>query len=351
MNAKETLWKMASRFPQRKIGDTLVSALGLGCMGMTHAYASGGFDEDESFRVLTRAADMGITFWDTSDAYGPFTNELLLGKWFRQTGRRDEIFLATKFGVRIVNGEVETLGDPAYVRKACAESLQRLQTDWIDLYYQHRVDPNTPIEKTVHAMAELKSQGKIRHLGLSECSARTMRRAQEVASIAAVQMEYSPFSLDIEQNNILQTARELGISIVAYSPLGGGFLAGRIKSRGDFDPNDVRLFLPRFSEENFEDNLHLADTLASIAQRKGCLPGQLSLAWVLAQGEDFIPIPGTKHLIYLEQNSDTINVVIDSDDEKEIRRAIDRVGGTKGARYPPSMLANCFGDSIELEEA
>lgn len=277
--------KMVSQFPQRKIGNDYVSALGLGCMGMTHGYTSGGHNEEESLHVLTRAADMGITFWDTSDAYGPFTNELLLGKWFQQTGRRDEIFLATKFGVSILNGDVKLMSDPTYVKRACDESLSRLQTDHIDLYYQHRVDPDTPIEKTVQAMVELKDEGKIRYLGLSECSARTMQRAHKIHRIAAVQVEYSPFALEIESIGVLQMARELGISIVAYSPLGGGFLTGAIKSRNDLDKSDVRRILPRFSEEHFDDNLKLVDALTAFAKEKGCTPGQLSLAWVLAQGE------------------------------------------------------------------
>jgi aryl-alcohol dehydrogenase-like predicted oxidoreductase len=278
---------MTSKFPQRKIRDASVSAFGLGCMGMTHGYTSGGYNEQESLRVLTRAADLGITFWDTSDVYGPFTNEQLIGKWFRQTGRRDEIFLATKFALQVVDGELKISGDPVYVKKACAESLERLQTDRIDLYYQHRVDTNTPIEKTVQAMVELKNEGKIRYLGLSECSARTMRRAHKIHPIAAVQVEYSPFALEIESSNtdVLQTARDLGIKIVAYSPLGSGFLTGAIKSRSDINQDDARSWLPRFSEEHFEDNLKLVGTLAKIAEEKACTPGQLSLAWVLAQGE------------------------------------------------------------------
>jgi aryl-alcohol dehydrogenase-like predicted oxidoreductase len=285
---------MSSKFPQRKIGDETVSALGLGIMGMTHGYTSaGGYNEDESLKVLTRAADMGITFWDTSDAYGPFTNEQLLGKWFRQTGRRDEIFLATKFGVELVDDGLKVRGDAAYVRQACAASLNRLQTDRIDMYYQHRVDPDTPIEKTVRALVELKNEGKIRYLGLSECSARTMRRAHKTHPIAAVQVEFSPFALEIEsdQTGVLQAARELGIPIVAYSPLGAGFLTGAIKDRGVLAPDDVRTYLPRFSEENFQDNLKLVDSLTAIAKEKGCTPAQLSLAWVLAQGEGSLHPP------------------------------------------------------------
>lgn len=278
-----------AKYPQRKIGDELVSAQGLGCMGMSFAYTSfGGQDDEASLEVLTRAADLGLTFWDTSDIYGPFTNEKLLGRWFRETGRRDEIFLASKFANKFDDeGKMVVDGRPEYVKEACAASLARLGTDRIDLYYQHRVDPDTPIERTVQAMAELQAEGKIRHLGLSECSARTLARAHKVAPIAAAQMEYSPFALEIEseQTGFLRTARELGVKIVAYSPLGRGFLTGAIQSRGDLDDSDGRKNHPRFSEEHFADNLKLVDTLGAIAKEKGCTPGQLSLAWVLAQGD------------------------------------------------------------------
>lgn len=296
----------AAKFPQRKIGDDSVSALGLGCMGMSFGYTSnGGYDEAESLKVLTRAADLGITFWDTSDIYGPFTNEKLLGKWFAETGRRDEIFLATKFANRFEDGAMAVHGDAAYVKQAIEDSLARLQTDRVDLYYQHRVDPDTPIEETVQAMAELKAEGKIRHLGLSECSARTLRRACAVHPIAAAQMEYSPFALEIEsdQTAFLKTAREFGVKIVAYSPLGRGFLTGAIKSRADLDESDTRSKHPRFSEEHFGDNLKLVETLAGVAKEKGCTPGQLALAWVLSQGEGkpslepahHYPYPATTH--------------------------------------------------------
>lgn len=257
-------------------------------MGMSFGYTSyGGYNDEESLKVLTRAADLGVTFWDTSDVYGPFTNEKLLGKWFKETGRRSEIFLATKFGNKMVNGKMEVVGTPEYVKQACNDSLERLQTDHIDLYYQHRVDPKTPIEKTVGAMAELVKEGKVRNLGLSECSARTLQRAHKVHPIAAAQMEYSPFALEIEsdQTNFLKTARELGVKIVAYSPLGRGFLTGAIKSRDDLEVSDSRFNHPRFSEEHFGDNLKLVETLAEIAKEKNLTPGQLSLAWVLAQGE------------------------------------------------------------------
>jgi aryl-alcohol dehydrogenase-like predicted oxidoreductase len=276
---------MAPKFPQRKLGDDHVSALGLGCMGMSIVLPSGPNNDEESLKVLTEAADMGINFWVTSDAYGPFTNEILIGRWFKETGRRDEIFLGTKFGVKIVNGKRETCGKPDYVKEACEASLKRLNTDRIDLYYQHRVDSETPIEKTVEAMAQLKTEGKIRYLGLSECSAQTLSRAHKVHPIAAAEMEFSPFALDIEstQTNFLKTARALGVKIVAYSPLGRGFLTGAIKKREDFI--EVRRVFPRFSEENFSSNLEIVEKLASFAKEKGCTPGQLALAWVLAQGD------------------------------------------------------------------
>ncbi|KAL9108335.1 MAG: hypothetical protein Q9227_006934 [Pyrenula ochraceoflavens] len=339
-------------YPQRLIGNDKVSAQGLGCMGMSWAYSSfGGYgDNAESLQVLTRAADLGVTLWDTSDVYGPHTNEQLLGQWFKQTGRRNDIFLCTKFGNRVVDGQHQVRGDANYVREACDASLKRLGIDTIDLYYQHRVDEKTPIEETVQAMADLKKAGKIRHIGLSECSARTLRRAHAVHPIAAIQMEYSPFALEIEssQTDLLKTARELGVKIIAYSPVGRGFLTGTIKSRDDIDPNDTRARHPRFSEEHFSENLKLVETLSGYAARKGCTPSQLVLAWVLAQGDDFIPIPGTKRLKYLEENAAAVNVKLSDAETKEIRAEIEKVGGGKGARYPPAMMNLCFGDSPEL---
>ncbi|KAH8658015.1 aldo-keto reductase [Xylariales sp. PMI_506] len=342
---------MSANFPKRKLGDDLVSAIGLGCMGMSHQYVSfGGYDEQQSLEVLTKAADSGITFWDTSDIYGPFTNEELLGKWFEKTGRRDEIFLATKFGNRVTTTGSVVDGRPEYVSEACEASLKRLQTDRIDLYYQHRVDPKVPIEKTVQAMAALKAEGKIRYLGLSECSATTLRRAHKVHPIAAAQMEFSPFALEIEseQTGFLEAARELGVKIVAYSPLGRGFLTGTIRSRDDFDDKDSRKNHPRFAAEHFAENLKLVDTIAELAKEKRCTPSQLALAWVLAQGGDFIPIPGTKRVKYLLENIDAINVKFTDKDESKLRDAIQSAGGTKGLRYPAPMLSICFGDTPEL---
>ncbi|WPG97996.1 Hypothetical protein R9X50_00077900 [Acrodontium crateriforme] len=343
---------MSAKFPQRKIGDDYVSAQGLGCMGMSFGYSSyGGYDDKASAEVLTKAADMGITFWDTSDVYGPHTNEKLIGKWFKDTGRRNEIFLATKFGnLRDADGKPIVRGEPEYVKEACNASLQRLGIKTIDLYYQHRVDPKVPIEETVKAMVELKNEGKIRYLGLSECSARTLRRAHKIHPIAAAQMEYSPFALEIEseQTEFLKTARELGVKIVAYSPLGRGFLTGSIKSRAELDSTDTRSNHPRFNEHNFDGNLKLVNLLSEVAHKKGCTPGQLALAWVNAQGEDVIAIPGTKRVKYLEENAKAVQVHLSKDDEAEIRQAIESVGGSKGERYPAAMMSKCFGDSPEV---
>lgn len=321
-------------------------------MGMSYAYTSfGGYDDKASLEVLTAAADMGITLWDTSDVYGPHTNEKLLGHWFKETGRRKEIFLCSKFANSLVNGQHIVRGDKEYVHQACKDSLERLGVDKIDLYYQHRVDENVPIEETVGAMADLKKEGKIRYLGLSECSSRTLRRAHAVHPIAAIQMEYSPFALEIEsdQTDLLKTARELGVKIVAYSPLGRGFLTGAIQSRDDFDETDNRRNHPRFSEEHFPENLKLVNSLTKLADKKGCTTGQLVLAWVSAQGEDFITIPGTKRVKYLEENAKAnLDVKLSDSEIKEIRAEIEKAGGGKGARYPPAMMAKCFGDSPEL---
>ena len=257
-------------------------------MGMSISAVTGEpRDEEEVFKTLTKAADLGITFWDTSDFY--MDNEELLGKWFRQTGRRGEIFLATKFGCKHGPGglgNVQVDGSPEWVREACEKSLETLGVDHIDLYYAHRIDPKVPIEKTVAAMADLKKAGKVRHLGLSECSARTLERACKIHQIDAVQMEFSPFAMEIEDTGFLQVARRLGVTIVPYSPLGRGFLSGSIKSRNDFSLNDPRLrMFPRFSEENFAGNLKLVHIFEDLAKDKGCTTGQVALAWVLAQGK------------------------------------------------------------------
>lgn len=293
----------------------------------------------------------------------------MIGRWFKETGRRNEIFLATKFANRVENGVWSISGDPAYVKEACNASLKRLQTDHIDLYYQHRIDPTVPIEHTIKAMVELKDEGKIRYLGISECSERSLRRAHAVHPIAAIQMEYSPFALQIEssQTPLLRVARELGVKIVAYSPLGRGFLTGSLTSRDQLDEKDNRRQMPRFSDENFGDNLKLVNLIGSIAEEKGCTPGQLSIAWLLAQGDgkrkkvtelirnclliigvDVIPIPGTKRVKYLEENMKAVDITLTKEEEAKIRQAIDNVGGSKGERYMKEASSTLFGDSPEL---
>jgi len=317
----------SNNIPQRKIGQDNVPAIGFGLMGMSAFYVH---DDDpveaekKHLEALTRAADMGETFWDTSDVYGPYTNEELIGKWFKMTGRRKEIFLATKFGISI-NKETRAAtirGDREYVREAIEGSLKRLGTDYVDLYYQHRVDKDTRIEDTVAAMAELVKEGKVKYLGLSECSERTIRRAHKIHPIAAVQIEYSLFSLDIEREEIgvKKACDELGIAIVAYSPLGRGVLTGQLKSRSDLKEGDRRLYLPRFSEENFVKNLELVDKVAEFGKKKGFTSGQIALAWLLMQGDNVIPIPGTRHVKYLEENFGALKVNLTQEEEREIRQ-------------------------------
>jgi aryl-alcohol dehydrogenase-like predicted oxidoreductase len=320
--------------PQRTLGTDsplTVSALGLGCMGMSEFYGTP--DEPAGVATIHRALDLGVTFLDTADMYGPFTNEQLVGKAI--AGRRDEVQLATKFGNerRQDGSRVGINGRPEYVRSACDASLQRLGTDHIDLYYQHRVDPNVPIEDTVGAMAELVEAGKVRHLGLSEAAAATIRRAQATHPITALQTEYSLFTRDVE-DEILPTLRELGIGLVPYSPLGRGLLTGTITSEAALDENDSRRspYFPRFQGEALEANLALVDKIREIAEAKGCTPGQLALAWVLAQGEDVVPIPGTKRVKYLEENVGALNVTLTPEDLAALDSAVPR-DAVAGARY------------------
>jgi len=306
----------------------VVSKLGLGCMGMSEFY--GPSDEAQNLATLHRALELGITFWDTSDMYGPHTNERLLGKILAQ--RRDDVVLATKFGItRDASGGMALNSRPEYVREACDASLQRLGTDVIDLYYQHRVDPEVPIEETVGAMAELVAAGKVRYLGLSEASADEIRRASDVAPISALQTEYSLWSREVEAE-ILPTTRELGIGFVAYSPLGRGFLTGQIASRDDLDKSDYRLNSPRFSEENMERNLALAEHVIELAAARHVTPAQLALGWVLTRGEDVTAIPGTKHIRYLEENAGAMDIGFSAEELAEID-ALFPVGVAAGSRY------------------
>ena len=312
-------------------GGPQVSEIGLGCMGMSAFY--GAADEQQAQQTIRRALDLGCTFLDTSDMYGPHTNERLVGRAIK--GRRDEVFLATKFGIKLERGgpgeppRRSIDGSPEYVREACDGSLQRLGVEHIDLYYQHRVDPRTPIEDTVAAMAELVAAGKVRHLGLSEASAQTIRRAHAVHPITAVQTEYSLWTRDVE-HEILPTLEELGIGLVAYSPLGRGFLSGRFSSPEELDEGDFRRYGPRFTGENLRENQKLVGRIRELAAEKQVTPGQLALAWVLHRGKQIVPIPGTKRVSYLEENLAAADVHLS---EEEVERIAETVPPASGERY------------------
>jgi aryl-alcohol dehydrogenase-like predicted oxidoreductase len=314
-----------------------VSAEGLGCMGMSEFYGHG--DEEESVAVIHAALDAGVNFLDTADMYGPFTNEKLVGRAIGS--RRDEVVLATKFGnERAEDGtRIGINGRPEYVRQACDASLARLGVDHIDLYYQHRVDPSVPIEETWGALAELVAAGKVRHLGISEAAPATIGRAHQVHPITAVQTEWSLWSRDVEDDGVLATVRDLGIGFVAYSPLGRGFLSGTIRSIDDLDANDFRRHSPRFQGANFDKNLELLERVNQIAADKGVTPSQLALAWVLAQGEDVVPIPGTKRRHYLDENIAALKIELSDEDLKVIDAAAP-VGGGAGDRYADMSSVN-----------
>ncbi|KAJ6630131.1 NADP-dependent oxidoreductase domain-containing protein [Mycena sp. CBHHK59/15] len=342
------------QFPTRRLGANgpTVSALGFGTMGIGAYYGS--TDTAEAFNTLSHAADRGITFWDTADIYG--NTEEVLGEWFTQTGRRADIFLATKFGAIDLrdtrpNKSFAPCSAPTYIRQAFARSLARLKTDYVDLYYQHRVDARVPIEVVLETLRPFVERAQIRWLGLSECSAATLRRARAVpgvgARVVAVQMEYSPFDMEIEANGLLDAARATGVAVVAYSPLGRGLLTGRYRSREDFEEGDYRRTLPRFSEENFPKNLALVDHLQTIAEKYGATSGQITLAWMLAEHDDFFPIPGTRSVARLEENARGAEISLSAEDVQDIRRWAE-AADIKGARKRAEHMSD--GECIELAD-
>ncbi|THH03326.1 hypothetical protein EW145_g6348 [Phellinidium pouzarii] len=362
LSSTKIIGKMSSTlYPTRRLGANgpTVSAIGLGTMGIGAFY--GKTDEAAAYKALTYAADRGVTFWDCADIYG--STELTLGKWFAETGRRSEIFLATKFGSRDpegkYNGGNQPVSTPSYIKYALERSLKRLGTDYIDLYYQHRVDPKVPIEVVLETLRAPIETGVIKWIGLSECSAETLRRAKAVKGVGervvAAQMEFSPFSLDIKKNGFAQAAKELGVAVVVYSPLGRGLVSGRnfiisrYKSRADFEKDDFRLNLPRFSEENFPKNFKVADKIKAIADKYNATPSQVTLAWILAEDENYIPIPGCRSSERVEENAGGAELQLSREDVAAIN-ALSEAADVQGDRYATAMMALLKGDCIPPEE-
>ncbi|KAI0775273.1 Aldo/keto reductase [Trametes elegans] len=344
--------------PTRKIGTSDVTALGYGAMGISAFYGKP-LPDEERFKVLDAVYENGCTFWDTADRYAD--SEELIGKWFKRTGKRDEIFLATKFGI-VTDPDRAVNGTPEYAAEALDASLKRLGTDHVELWYLHRADPQVPIEVvhlrshdktlTVGAMAEQVKAGKVKYIGLSEVSEQTLRRAHAVHPISALQVEYSPFTLDIEDPKVglLKAARELGIAIIAYSPLGRGLITGKYHGPEDFEEDDFRRQVPRYSKENFPNILKLAHGLQQIGDKYNATAGQVALAWLLAQGEDVIPIPGTTKIPNLKENLAAVNVKLSPEDVKEVRRIANEADAANGPRYPPRLFAVLFADTPQLQQ-
>ncbi|KAF8605286.1 Aldo keto reductase [Ceratobasidium sp. AG-I] len=334
---------MSTSIPTRRIGKHQVSALGFGAMTIGGiAYGQGGQSDEERFKVLDKLLELGCTNWDTADVYGD--SEELIGKWFKRTGKRNEIFLATKFALTPTG----VRGTPEYVKEASARSLEKLGIDTIDLYYVHRIDSSVPIESTMGALVELVNAGKIRYIGLSEPSPATLRRAHKVHPIAAIQVEYSPFMLDIEaKGHLLETARELGITVIAYSPLGRGLLTGQVKSQNDIPDDDFRKNIPKYSEANFPKILSLVSKINDIGTRHNATPGQVTLAFMLAQGDDIIPIPGTRTVKYVEENLGASKVTLSPEELKAIRQA-SAEAEISGDNYPAGYMEALYGDTPEL---